>query len=138
MLSDKRYGLSVNIMATRVMPSLLPQTVNPSLNLEQFTILIEVSTPLYYTRLLRSVQTFILHGLLSVIAPQIIRMPSNKHLIPYLCRPSAGAARDAGPHRPATAQQTEAGQPLNSLATASTVAPPVLLGQHARAPLQHP
>lgn len=42
MLSDKRYGLSVNIMATRVMPSLLPQTVNPSLNLQQFTILIEV------------------------------------------------------------------------------------------------
>lgn len=43
MLSDKKYGLSVNIMATRVMPSLLPQTVNPSLNLEQFTILLEVS-----------------------------------------------------------------------------------------------
>ncbi|XP_055689243.1 SCY1-like protein 2 isoform X3 [Lutzomyia longipalpis] len=42
MLSDKKYGLSVNIMATRVMPSLLPQTVNPSLNLEQFTILLEV------------------------------------------------------------------------------------------------
>lgn len=41
MLSDKKYGLSVNIMATRVMPSLLPQTVNPSLNLEQFTILLE-------------------------------------------------------------------------------------------------
>lgn len=43
MLSDKKYGLSVSIMATRVMPSLLPQTVNPSLNLEQFTILLEVS-----------------------------------------------------------------------------------------------
>lgn len=42
MLSDKKYGLSVNLMATRVMPSLLPQTVNPSLNLEQFTILLEV------------------------------------------------------------------------------------------------
>lgn len=41
MLSDKKYGLSVNIMATRVMPSLLPQTVNPQLNLEQFTILLE-------------------------------------------------------------------------------------------------
>ncbi|XP_031640158.1 SCY1-like protein 2 isoform X1 [Contarinia nasturtii] len=41
MLSDKKYGLSVNLMATRVMPSLLPQTVNPSLNLEQFTILLE-------------------------------------------------------------------------------------------------
>lgn len=43
MLSDKKYGLSVNIMATRVMPSLLPQAVNPSLNLEHFSILIEVS-----------------------------------------------------------------------------------------------
>lgn len=43
MLSDKKYGLSVNVMATRVMPSLLPQTVNPSLNLEQFTLLLEVS-----------------------------------------------------------------------------------------------
>ncbi|CAD7082852.1 unnamed protein product [Hermetia illucens] len=42
MLSDKKYGLSVNIMATRVMPSLIPHTVNPSLNLEQFTILLEV------------------------------------------------------------------------------------------------
>ncbi|XP_076272847.1 SCY1-like protein bma isoform X2 [Rhynchophorus ferrugineus] len=42
MLSDKKYGLSVNLMATKVMPSLLPQTVNPSLNLEQFTVLIEV------------------------------------------------------------------------------------------------
>ncbi|KAJ3660409.1 hypothetical protein Zmor_004859 [Zophobas morio] len=42
MLSDKKYGLSVNLMATKVMPSLLPQTVNPSLNLEQFTILLEV------------------------------------------------------------------------------------------------
>lgn len=42
MLSDKKYGLSVNLMATKVMPSLLPQTVNPSLNLEQFSILMEV------------------------------------------------------------------------------------------------
>lgn len=42
MLSDKKYGLSINLMATKVMPSLLPQTVNPSLNLEQFTILLEV------------------------------------------------------------------------------------------------
>ncbi|XP_060534730.1 SCY1-like protein 2 isoform X3 [Cylas formicarius] len=42
MLSDKKYGLSVNLMATKVMPSLLPQTVNPSLNLEQFTVLVEV------------------------------------------------------------------------------------------------
>ncbi|XP_045464200.1 SCY1-like protein 2 [Harmonia axyridis] len=42
MLSDKKYGLTVNLMATKVMPSLLPQTVNPSLNLEHFTILMEV------------------------------------------------------------------------------------------------
>jgi hypothetical protein len=48
MLSDKKYGLSVNMMATRVMPSLLPQTVNPSLNLEQFMILLEVSFLIHY------------------------------------------------------------------------------------------
>ncbi|XP_044752941.1 SCY1-like protein 2 isoform X2 [Coccinella septempunctata] len=42
MISDKKYGLTVNLMATKVMPSLLPQTVNPSLNLEHFTILMEV------------------------------------------------------------------------------------------------
>ncbi|XP_066155262.1 SCY1-like protein 2 isoform X2 [Euwallacea fornicatus] len=42
MLSDKKYGLSVSLMATKVMPHLIPQTVNPSLNLEQFTVLIEV------------------------------------------------------------------------------------------------
>ncbi|ODN01826.1 SCY1-like protein 2 [Orchesella cincta] len=43
MLEDnKKYGLSVNLMATRVLPSLLPQTVNPSLHLEQFTCLLEV------------------------------------------------------------------------------------------------
>lgn len=42
MLSDKKYGLTVNLMATRVMPSLLPQTVNPNLNLEQFTVLLEL------------------------------------------------------------------------------------------------
>jgi len=43
MLTDtKKFGLSVNLMATRVMPSLLPQTVNPSLHLEQFCILLDV------------------------------------------------------------------------------------------------
>ena len=42
MISNKKNGLSVSLMATRVMPSLLPQTMNPSLSLEQFTNLLEV------------------------------------------------------------------------------------------------
>ncbi|XP_058808190.1 SCY1-like protein 2 isoform X2 [Phymastichus coffea] len=42
MLSDKKYGLSVNLMATRVMPLLLPQTVNPALTFDVFTALLEV------------------------------------------------------------------------------------------------
>lgn len=42
MLNDKKYGLSVNWMATRAMPSLLPQTINPALNLEQFELLLKV------------------------------------------------------------------------------------------------
>ncbi|XP_043248550.1 SCY1-like protein 2 [Colletes gigas] len=42
MLTDKKYGLSVSWMATRAMPSLLPQTINPALNLEQFELLLKV------------------------------------------------------------------------------------------------
>ena len=42
MISNKKNGLSVSLVATRVMPSLIPQTMNPSLSLEQFTNLLEV------------------------------------------------------------------------------------------------
>ncbi|XP_011314045.1 SCY1-like protein 2 isoform X2 [Fopius arisanus] len=42
LLSNKKFGLTINIIATKVMPILLPATVNPSLNLEQFQTLIEV------------------------------------------------------------------------------------------------
>ena len=34
MLSDKKYGLTVAVLATRVLPVLLPQLVNPQLDLE--------------------------------------------------------------------------------------------------------
>ena len=40
MLSDRKFGLSVNQLANRVLPSLLPLTVSPTLNLEQFSYLI--------------------------------------------------------------------------------------------------
>ncbi|XP_070194275.1 uncharacterized protein [Littorina saxatilis] len=42
MLSDKRFGLTHNLLATRVMPSLIPHTVNPGLTMEQFSALMEV------------------------------------------------------------------------------------------------
>ncbi|XP_076286121.1 SCY1-like protein bma isoform X2 [Lasioglossum baleicum] len=42
MLTNKMYGLTVSWMATRAMPSLLPHTINPALNLEQFEILVKV------------------------------------------------------------------------------------------------
>ncbi|XP_015127259.1 SCY1-like protein 2 isoform X1 [Diachasma alloeum] len=42
LLSNKKFGLTINIIATKVMPLLLPATVNPSLNLEQFQTLIEL------------------------------------------------------------------------------------------------
>ncbi|XP_025110543.1 SCY1-like protein 2 isoform X2 [Pomacea canaliculata] len=42
MLSDKRFGLTHNLLATKVMPSLIPHTVNPGLNMEQFSSLMEV------------------------------------------------------------------------------------------------
>ncbi|KAL1470738.1 hypothetical protein MTO96_024005 [Rhipicephalus appendiculatus] len=42
MLSDKRYGLTVNLLATKVMPALIPVVVSPALKLDQFTSLIEL------------------------------------------------------------------------------------------------
>ena len=43
MLSDRKYGLTVTVLATRVLPVLIPQLVNPHLDMEtyiavQFTI----------------------------------------------------------------------------------------------------
>ncbi|KAF7988483.1 hypothetical protein HCN44_001056 [Aphidius gifuensis] len=42
LMSNKKYGLTINLIATKVMPILLPVTVNSSLNLEQFTTLYEI------------------------------------------------------------------------------------------------
>ncbi len=35
MLSDKKYGLTANLLATRVMPTLIPHTVAPGMTLDQ-------------------------------------------------------------------------------------------------------
>ncbi|RUS84700.1 hypothetical protein EGW08_007528, partial [Elysia chlorotica] len=42
MLSDKKFGLTHNLIATKVMPTLIPHTVNPGLSMEQFGGLMEV------------------------------------------------------------------------------------------------
>ncbi|XP_067126202.1 SCY1-like protein 2 isoform X1 [Centruroides vittatus] len=42
MLGDKRYGLTVNMLATKVMPVLIPVVVSPALKLHQFTSLVEL------------------------------------------------------------------------------------------------
>ncbi|XP_020816683.1 SCY1-like protein 2 isoform X2 [Drosophila serrata] len=39
---DKTYGLTVETMATNVLPLLIPHTVNPALNFEQYCYLLEV------------------------------------------------------------------------------------------------
>ncbi|XP_022686618.1 SCY1-like protein 2 [Varroa jacobsoni] len=36
MLDDKRYGLTVHLLATKVLPALIPVAVNPALKLDQF------------------------------------------------------------------------------------------------------
>jgi hypothetical protein len=38
MLQDKKYGLTQNLLATRVMPTLIPYTATPGLDLEQVNI----------------------------------------------------------------------------------------------------
>lgn len=40
LLKDKRYGLTHNLIATKVMPPLIPQTVNPGLSMEQVYLLL--------------------------------------------------------------------------------------------------
>ncbi len=35
MLSDKKFGLTANLLATRVMPTLIPHTVTPGMTLDQ-------------------------------------------------------------------------------------------------------
>ena len=40
MLHDKKFGLSINQLANRVLPSLLPLTVYPTLQLEHFSFVL--------------------------------------------------------------------------------------------------
>ncbi|XP_075991085.1 SCY1-like protein bma isoform X2 [Anticarsia gemmatalis] len=42
MLMERKFGLTTNVMATKMIPSLAPQTVNPALNVDQFTNLMEI------------------------------------------------------------------------------------------------
>ncbi|XP_076372839.1 SCY1-like protein 2 [Tachypleus tridentatus] len=42
MLGGKKYGLTVNLLATKVMPALIPVVVSPTLKLCQFTSLVEL------------------------------------------------------------------------------------------------
>ncbi|GIY09544.1 SCY1-like protein 2 [Caerostris extrusa] len=42
MLGEKRYGLTVNLLATRVMPGLIPIAVCPGLKLDQFASLVKL------------------------------------------------------------------------------------------------
>ena len=36
MLSDRKYGLTMTVLATRVLPVLIPQLVNPQLDMETY------------------------------------------------------------------------------------------------------
>ena len=42
MVADKKYGLSVNLIATKVLPLLIPQLVSPQLQFDDFTFVHEV------------------------------------------------------------------------------------------------
>lgn len=42
MVADKKYGLSVNLIATKVLPLLIPQLVSPQLQYDDFTFVHEV------------------------------------------------------------------------------------------------
>lgn len=49
LLSDRKFGLTHNLIATKVMPPLIPQTVNPGLTMEQVRFIYCPSMPYYGT-----------------------------------------------------------------------------------------
>ncbi|KAF9417588.1 hypothetical protein HW555_005295 [Spodoptera exigua] len=54
LLMERKFGLTTNVMATKMIPSLAPQTVNPALNVDQFTNLMEV----YFLRILFNFEVY--------------------------------------------------------------------------------
>ncbi|CAH0716092.1 unnamed protein product, partial [Brenthis ino] len=42
MLLERKFALTTNVMATKMIPSLAPQTINPALSLDQFGTLMEI------------------------------------------------------------------------------------------------
>lgn len=62
MVVDKSYGLTVETMATHVLPLLIPHTVNPGLNLEQYCMLVEVNvTKLIHIFIYMNVDAYIIY-----------------------------------------------------------------------------
>jgi hypothetical protein len=82
------------MMATRVMPSLIPQTVNPSLNLEQFMILHEVIETTFQFHIIISAVIF---QIIDMIGKLILISPTHT-LYNMSCHSSTGSARNAGMH----------------------------------------
>ena len=39
MLSNKKYGLTMNLVSTRVLPVLVPHLVNPQLDIDNYTLI---------------------------------------------------------------------------------------------------
>ncbi|XP_022236737.1 uncharacterized protein LOC111084265, partial [Limulus polyphemus] len=77
MLGDKRYGLTVNLLATKVMPALIPVAVSPGLKLDQFTRLVELLQEML-DHVSKSQKNKI--KLEKLTAPSIEETPSN-HLV---------------------------------------------------------
>ena len=48
MLSDKQFGMTHSLLATKVMPSLITHTVNPALNIEQVLLSLSPKLRLLY------------------------------------------------------------------------------------------
>nr|XP_042902354.1 uncharacterized protein LOC107453616 [Parasteatoda tepidariorum] len=87
MLGDKRYGLTVNLLATKVMPSLVPVVVSPALKLDQFTALME---------LLRDMLEHVARSQRNKLKLEKLSIPSSEMLpVQYSMESATGY-----PHRP--------------------------------------
>lgn len=78
MMDLKKYGLTVNMLATKIMPSLTPALANPTLNMDEVCLWMFVGLSSIHTFLLASFQFNDLVDLLTEMLTYIAKSQRNK------------------------------------------------------------
>jgi hypothetical protein len=92
MLADKRYGLSVNLISTKVLPLLIPQMVNPQLQYEHFIVVHEVLQEMFdvidryrVCKMRDKDQVTLDHTISKIMARTSVLCPWSRRCLLYIC-----------------------------------------------------